>query len=46
MLNVNIHFGMKITISMVPIKFGLLMLGLDVEKRLKADEVFIKLNKR
>ena len=37
---------MKITILMIPIKFGLLVLGLDVEKRLKADKTLSKLNKR
>jgi hypothetical protein len=36
---------MKITILVIPIKFGLLVLGLDVEK-LKADETLSKLNKR
>ena len=33
-------------ILMIPIKFGLLVLGLDVEKCLKADETLSKLNKR
>ena len=38
---------MKIMILMIPIKFDLLVLGLDVEKRLiKADETLRKLNKR
>ena len=33
-------------ILMIPIKFGLLVLGLDMEKRLKADETLGKHNKR
>ena len=45
-INVNIHCGMKITILVIPIKFGLLVLGLDVEKRVKVDETLSKLNKR
>ena len=35
---------MKTMILTIPIKFGLLVLGLDVEKRLKADETLSKLN--
>ena len=36
---------MEIMILMIPIKFGLLVLGLDVEKRSKADETLSKLKK-